>query len=256
MANSFLDAINRAFVKPRVNAFNKAFVEPVKRGAAIKKRKVEDAAFMDGLEDEEDRRESAEMAAELDAAQNSPPPPGEAYMADMGDGDYGDGLTGDDLRMSAELDAAQGTPASGAAPDMVDMDDGDYGDSVSGADFTASSEDMDDEIPQFDMTDLTGVMDPGGANFADAVEPVRVSDSDPEYKTNNPLIDPTIGARQAGIPEETLGALFAKTHGGPFDPNSKMDRMKMNTIRDMITEDKKLLSLSPTQFAMKVYGRK
>jgi hypothetical protein len=70
------------------------------------------------------------------------------------------------------------------------------------------------------------------------------------------LWDPTMGARQAGIPEETLATLFKKTHGGAFNPNSKMDRAKMRQIQDMIQEDKSLLALSPTKFALKVYSRK
>ena len=70
------------------------------------------------------------------------------------------------------------------------------------------------------------------------------------------LLDPTNFARQARIPPETMNNLFKKTHGGKFDPNSKMDRLKMKTMETMIQEDKSLLGLSPTQFALKVYSRK
>mgnify|MGYP003664556465 FL=1 len=70
------------------------------------------------------------------------------------------------------------------------------------------------------------------------------------------LLDPTNFARQARIPPETMNNLFRKTHGGKFDPNSKMDRLKMKTMETMIQEDKSLLGLSPTQFALKVYSRK
>jgi len=70
------------------------------------------------------------------------------------------------------------------------------------------------------------------------------------------LFDETAGARPAGIPEETLNSFFAKTTGSGFDSKSKKDRLMMNKIKDMITGDKSLLGLSPSQFAMKVYGRK
>jgi len=69
------------------------------------------------------------------------------------------------------------------------------------------------------------------------------------------LMDPTMGARQAGIPEETLAVLFKKTHGGKFNPESRVDRMKMSTIRNMIQEDKSLLGLTPAKFAMRAYAR-
>lgn len=71
--NSFLDAVNRGFVRPRVDLVNKAIVEPAKRVIASKKRKTEDAAFMDSLEEEEE--EAAGLSAGLDAAQDPPGPP-------------------------------------------------------------------------------------------------------------------------------------------------------------------------------------
>lgn len=70
------------------------------------------------------------------------------------------------------------------------------------------------------------------------------------------LLDPTMGARKAGIPEEQLATLFKTTHGGKFDPNSKTDRLKMKVIEDMLMEDGALRGLSPAKFAMKVYARK
>lgn len=256
MANSFLDAVNNAFVKPRVNLVNKALVEPAKRVIAANKRKTEDAAFMDGLEDEEEA--AAGMSSELDAAQGAPRTPGEPdqpYMADMGDGGYGDGLSGDDLRMSSELDAAQGVLPPKAAPDMVDIGDGDYAGDVSGADFTASTGDEDDEIPSFDMSDLTGVVSQGDDGETPNDDLNARQFPGPQFD-KSALWDTAPEARPEGIPEETLATLFAKTHGGPFDPKSKMDRGKMEVIRNMIAEDKALLELSPTKFAMKVYGRK
>lgn len=70
------------------------------------------------------------------------------------------------------------------------------------------------------------------------------------------ILDEADIARRAEVPEETLAALFKKTHGGPFDPKSKMDKAKMATITSMIKENRDLLNLSPTQFALKVYARK
>lgn len=63
-------------------------------------------------------------------------------------------------------------------------------------------------------------------------------------------------ARRSEVPADKLAELFRKTHGGPFDPKSKVDRAKMATITSMINEDRALLNLSPTQFALKVYARK
>ena len=91
------------------------------------------------------------------------------------------------------------------------------------------------------------------------LEPVASGDlveaMEPKFD-KSALLDPTNFARQARIPPETMNNLFRKTHGGKFDPNSKMDRLKMKTMETMIQEDKSLLGLSPTQFALKVYSRK
>lgn len=127
----------------------------------------------------------------------------------------------------------------------------------------------DDEVPEFNLADLVGEEAAKGMMMALPVgdegpksKPVGntsvadMASMKQEAKTKSPLIDETIGARPAGIPMETLSALFSKTHGGSFDPNSKVDRQKMNVIRDMIQEDKSLLGLSPAKFAMKVYARK
>ena len=104
------------------------------------------------------------------------------------------------------------------------------------------------DIPEYSLADFVDTE--GEAAMVDTAEG---TDSG---RPKNPLIDPTIGARPAGIPEETLATLFKKTHGGSFDPNSKMDRAKMQVIKDMIQEDKSLLALSPAKFALKVYARK
>jgi hypothetical protein len=70
------------------------------------------------------------------------------------------------------------------------------------------------------------------------------------------ILDEADIARRAEVPEDKLAELFKKTHGGPFDPKSKADKEKMATITSMIGEDRNLLNISPTQFALKVYARK
>lgn len=56
--------------------------------------------------------------------------------------------------------------------------------------------------------------------------------------------------------DEVVQSFFAKTHGGPFDPKSRVDRAKMDKILGMVNADPKLLSMSPGKFAMKVYTSK
>ena len=70
------------------------------------------------------------------------------------------------------------------------------------------------------------------------------------------ILDEADIARRAEVPEDKLAELFKKTHGGSFDPKSKTDKAKMATITSMIGEDRNLLNISPTQFALKVYARK
>jgi hypothetical protein len=70
------------------------------------------------------------------------------------------------------------------------------------------------------------------------------------------ILDEVDIARRSEVPADKLAELFKKTHGGPFDPKSKMDKAKMATITSMIAENRDLLNLSPTQFALKVYARK
>lgn len=90
-------------------------------------------------------------------------------------------------------------------------------------------------------------------------EPVASADmkeaAAPKFDKSS-LWDPVSGARQAGVPMETLAAYFKATHGGSFDPNSRKDRVKMREMQDMIQGDKSMLGLSPTKFALKVYSRK
>lgn len=55
--------------------------------------------------------------------------------------------------------------------------------------------------------------------------------------------------------EDKLRTLFAHTHGTPFDPNSSMDRKKMEVIRQLALQEGSD-KLTPNQFALKIYGRK
>lgn len=81
-----------------------------------------------------------------------------------------------------------------------------------------------------------------------------VAEMGPKFDKSS-LLDPTMGARRAGVPEEQLLALFKATHGGKFDPKSKTDRLKRSVIEDMLMEDGSLRGLSPAKFAMRVYAR-
>jgi len=56
--------------------------------------------------------------------------------------------------------------------------------------------------------------------------------------------------------DEMMQSFFAKAHGSSFDPNSRVDKAKMQRILDMVNSDPKLLSLSPGKFAVKLYASK
>jgi hypothetical protein len=70
------------------------------------------------------------------------------------------------------------------------------------------------------------------------------------------ILDEADIARRSDVPQEKLAELFKKTHGGSFDPKSKVDKAKMSAITSMIQNDRSLLNLSPTKFALKVYASK
>jgi hypothetical protein len=53
----------------------------------------------------------------------------------------------------------------------------------------------------------------------------------------------------------TPEALFAHTHGGPFDPKSSMDKKKMAAINSMLSKEGSG-DLTPNQFALKIYRQK
>ena len=59
------------------------------------------------------------------------------------------------------------------------------------------------------------------------------------------------------VPEEpttdsTALSLFEKTHGGPFDPKSSMDKKKMAAITNLMGQEGSD-KLTPNQFALKIY---
>jgi hypothetical protein len=70
------------------------------------------------------------------------------------------------------------------------------------------------------------------------------------------ILDEADIARRSDVPQDKLAELFKKTHGGSFDPKSKVDKEKMAAITSMIQNDRSLLNLSPTKFALKVYASK
>ena len=151
----------------------------------------------------------------------------------------------------------------------------DYGDGeITPENLAAIAAEEDTDVPSVNYEDLVGVeaakgmQAQMGGSVGDGDEGYRLtSGEEPESQADmvaemgpkfdkSSLLDPTMDARQAGIPEETLATLFRKAHGGSFNPDSRTDRAKMATIRDMIQEDKTLLGLTPTKFAMRVYARR
>lgn len=56
--------------------------------------------------------------------------------------------------------------------------------------------------------------------------------------------------------DELVQSFFAKAHGGNYDPNSRVDKVKMQKILSMVNAQPELLSLSPGKFAVKLYATK
>jgi len=52
--------------------------------------------------------------------------------------------------------------------------------------------------------------------------------------------------------DEAVG-LFKNTHGTEFDPNSKMDREKLDKMKGMLAKQGGLGEMSANQFALQVY---
>jgi len=53
-------------------------------------------------------------------------------------------------------------------------------------------------------------------------------------------------------PDDQAEALFETVHGGSFDPNSSMDRGKLEAIKKNLVRDE-YKGLTPNQFALKMY---
>ena len=70
------------------------------------------------------------------------------------------------------------------------------------------------------------------------------------------LGEPTTPKAKLVAEDEMMQSFFAKAHGGSFDPNSRVDKAKMQKILDMVNSDPKLLSLTPGKFAVKLYASK
>ena len=56
--------------------------------------------------------------------------------------------------------------------------------------------------------------------------------------------------------DELVQSFFAKAHGGNYDPNSRVDKAKMQKILGMVNAQPELLSLTPGKFAVKLYTAK
>lgn len=56
--------------------------------------------------------------------------------------------------------------------------------------------------------------------------------------------------------DELVQSFFAKAHGGSYDPNSRVDKAKMQKILGMVNAQPDLLSLTPGKFAVKLYASK
>jgi hypothetical protein len=84
----------------------------------------------------------------------------------------------------------------------------------------------------------------GKAEKAAPVIPKAIVVEEPKKPTGKPM---------AG--SMTPEALFAHTHGGPFDPKSSMDKKKMAAINSMLSKEGSG-DLTPNQFALKIYRQK
>lgn len=56
--------------------------------------------------------------------------------------------------------------------------------------------------------------------------------------------------------DEVVQSFFSKAHGSSYDPNSRIDKAKMQKILSMVNAQPELLSLSPGKFAVKLYASK
>lgn len=92
---------------------------------------------------------------------------------------------------------------------------------------------------------------PKAAPAAKASEPVTRGDLDPDMQD---MMGTTGGAKEPEVDytDEAVG-LFKNTHGTEFDPNSKMDREKLEKMKGMLAKQGGLGEMSANQFALQVY---
>jgi len=70
------------------------------------------------------------------------------------------------------------------------------------------------------------------------------------------LDEPTTPKAKVVAEDELVQSFFAKAHGGSYDPNSRVDKAKMQKILGMVNAQPDLLSLTPGKFAVKLYASK
>ena len=90
----------------------------------------------------------------------------------------------------------------------------------------------------------SGPMDTGGLDPDDPTtfgEPLAAQGSEPDPPKAVPV-----------APDDQAEALFRTVHGGPFDPNSSMDRGKLAKIKENLVREE-YQGLTPNQFALKMY---
>ncbi len=228
--NAFLNAVNAAMAVKNaktVGSAAKKIIQPKMRGSA-------DYTSSGFEEDEED--EDLMLASQ---SQMSDPTQTDAEKADL-----------DEIMFRST--------GGGEILDREPVDPNDNPDRITSGEEKVNELDMEDlignDVPMFGGKEAeieTGSSAPIGNSSTQTDTPTQ----DPEAR-RQAVRDSLQDIRPNDIPQETLDALFRKTHGGSFDPNSKVDRQKMMVMRDMITEDKSLLGLSPNKFALKVYARK
>ncbi len=90
----------------------------------------------------------------------------------------------------------------------------------------------------------SGPMDTGGLDPDDPTTfggPLAAQGSEPDPPKAVPV-----------APDDQAEALFKVVHGGPFDPNSSMDRGKLAKIKENLVREE-YQGLTPNQFALKMY---
>jgi hypothetical protein len=230
----FLTAVNAALAAKNVKDAASG-IQKFTKGVVVKRRKAEEDKAINKFAKEQ-------AAADAD--------PDVSDMEDAG------GMDGIDFRSMSEkgLAASRGPEYADEVKGQEEFDElvpGDFTDmGRTNAMEEAASEEFGGEFPDTSKSPSK----PMGNVTTVVAEPKPVGEK--AKFDGADILDEADIARRAEVPEETLAALFKKTHGGPFDPKLKVDKAKMATITSMIGEDRSLLNLSPTQFALRVYARK